>query len=124
MQCQEKYPDHAFRHSKKRCAAICSPAALRRTDEQDEVRNAVFTRPPYCRYEFIEYLNDTYKLVVTDPKPGCWTDAASGWFTDAMLFGPSIVVGSTTGGTPLNGIVMQVRHVESLEKAYLSPNNL
>ena len=62
-------------------------------------------------FDFVTFRDDaTFKLVLADPQPDCWladiTNTASGWWYDHMLFGPSIIVGRTSGGADIPGLVM------------------
>ncbi len=58
-------------------------------------------------WEFVRFRSDrTVKLVLADPKPDCWTDSSSRWWTDHVLWGPTTLVGRNYDGTPLHGLVV------------------
>jgi len=86
--------------------------AARFSLECQEASTSQSFRDQLDSYEFVEFRTDnTVKLVLMDPKPDCWTapvsEAASAWWYDHMLFGPSIIAGTDADGTPKQGLVMR-----------------
>merc|ERR1719487_3005707 len=70
----------------------------------------------YSPFKYVKYKSNHWKAVLqadssTGALPECWTstdasNAASGWWSDMLTFGPDLAVSSTADGTKSLGMVL------------------